>query len=70
MLYADVRSNLLTSSTSSFFLSRPVTGFDDEYYMGAKASACKVVWNLALKYVAATQHQELIASGLIYDVIY
>lgn len=24
----------------------PVAGFDDEYYMGAKASACRVVWNL------------------------
>jgi hypothetical protein len=28
----------------------PVAGFDAGYYMGAKANACKVVWNLAMKH--------------------
>ena len=27
-----------------------VDGFDDEYYMGAKASACKVIWNLSIRH--------------------
>ena len=27
-----------------------VSGFDDEYFMGAKASACKVIWNLSLSH--------------------
>lgn len=41
----------------------PVDGFSDEYHMGAKASACKVVWNLAMKFDVEAQ------CGNILDVL-